>query len=141
MPGYSLMGEDSAVRITLGQTATGALPVYGTAVSIEGTCRRWRVRDSVEKTNVKAIGNARKRFRYHSGETSIEVSNFVPSTGWVAGAACLGKYAKFEVKPLGSMVAYTVYEGVIESWEASGGSAEEQSEDIVISCDADYATV
>jgi hypothetical protein len=139
---YDLIGEDSAIRITDGGIADGSTPVWATATAIEGICKRWRVNESVETTNTKALGNARKKFRVHSGETRLEIENFVPSTGWSAysGGTPIGRYKKVEIKELSGMGAYKTWIGVCTEWNAEGAVASEQSENYTVMCDADYAT-
>lgn len=134
---YALVGGDAAIRISLGQAANGSAPTYGTATDITGYCRRWSVREQARTVDVSAPSSTREKHRVLKASSVLTIENFVLSTGWF-GFNAVGKYAKVEVKELGTMTNYKVYEGIITSWEASSGDAE-QVERIEVLCDAEHA--
>lgn len=134
---YALVGGDAAIRISFGQVADGTAPNYGTAQVITGYCRRWSVREDVRTVDVSAPSTTREKHRVLKARSTLTIENFVLNTGWV-GFNAIGKYAKVEVKELTSMATFKVYEGIITSWEASAGDAE-QVERIEVLCDAEHA--
>lgn len=134
---YALVGGDAVIRISLGQVANGAAPAYGAANDITGYCRRWSVREQVRTVDVSAPSSAREKHRVLKANSVLTIENFVLNTGWL-GFNAIGRYAKVEVKELGTMTNYKVYEGIITSWETSSGDAE-QVERIEVLCDAERA--
>lgn len=138
-----LLLEDAAVLVTIGNSAIGtAAPVFddGNEISIMGSLRSMTSTGTVQKTNTKGAGDARVKNRYHSSENTIEIEQFVPSTGlsYFDTATMQGRYIRIREAELSSMSSKREWIGVIEQWRHTGRVAGEQAENITVGCNPDF---
>lgn len=146
---YKLIGEDVGVTITIGDAAVpgGGAFVGGAGISTSGIVKRIGYKSSVQKTNVKSMGDVNVRNRYHSGAQTLELEGFVASTGLSFGAtsgsafdgiSAVGYFATVSVKSLESLSAGNIGgAGVITDWSWDGALGSEQSEKITIDLNPD----
>jgi hypothetical protein len=138
----ALIGEDCSISITFGTQAfsTGII-TWGTLVAITGKARRISAEDSVELANTKAIGNARKLHRAHSGNTRIDIEEVVGWAGYqflAARVTPIGLPIRVTMLEISSLGAGSVFEGVVEKWKGDIQSTEVQIESLSIMCDIDH---
>lgn len=141
---YKLIGEDVSITIEIGNAAVpgGAAwaGTFASSATYAGLAKRLGVKSSLQKTNVKAVGDINIVNRYHSGSSQLDIEGFVPSGGLSfvhSGLNALGYFATVTVKELASLSAGETYTGVITDWSWDAASGSEQSEKITIDLNAD----
>ena len=141
-----LIGEDMSLSIVIGNNYDGTLDpwnggvVSGTATNILGSAKRVSIDDSLQRVNLKALGDARNKNRYHSAQANLEIETFVPAAGYDIGFAALGKYITVNHDPLSGFGTPVAWTGVITDWKYSGAVGQEQSVTITIDLDPDHLT-
>jgi hypothetical protein len=152
MPNYHLIGEDMALSISIGTTWDGSLDPHpeadgGTALampgsptpgSIMGTAKRVGLTTSLDKTNVKALGDLFKKNRYHSKEEELELENFVAAFGYAIPMTAVGKYIYVSYNPLSGGANGFIVLGVVTKWATDSAVASEQSLKCTIDLCPDY---
>ena len=128
---YSLIGEDCALSILIGTAWDGSLSplpigaaveLVGAQISLLGIAKRFSHHEMVEKTNVKAMGDGRKKHRYHSYEGNMDIDTFVPATGYVIPFSKVGCYVSITFNPLTTLAVPETYNGVIVDWKVETGT-------------------
>jgi hypothetical protein len=129
-----LIGKDCAVQITDGGVQDGS-PNWGTAVPIKALAEKIEIDDTVDTTEVTALGDTRKKLRAHEGSTNLVVTLRVQDTGPIL-LSSLGNYVRLEIKALSSMANYTVYTGLLvgNKHDIPDGA---QQQVLTIACDAE----
>lgn len=129
-----LIGKDCAIQITNGGVQDGS-PNWGTATSIKAFAESIQIDDSLDTVEVTSLGDTRKRFRAHVGQTTVEITLRVPSSGPILMDA-LGNYVRVEFKPLSTMGTYLTYTGLLTSNRISAPDGPQQ-QTLTITCDAE----
>ena len=135
--------EDATIAVRIGPLWAGQAPVFtGLATSFMARARKLSVSDSVEKTNVKGAGQARKKNRYHSGEGMLTLSGVVQETGYEfkqpATAPLTKHYVEVTTVPSSLMETPDIYIGVIMKWDGEGNMGEASIETIEVDLDPDF---
>ncbi len=135
---YKLIGQDQTVTVHLGGAASGAAPSYDGGTALISQARSVSIDESVETTDVSALGDALKKLRVRRSSAKIKLELLVSSAGMLYEGK-VGYYAKVVHKAVSSLGSSTDYEGIIIS-RSSSGSDGEQTETIEIEVGADGAT-
>lgn len=134
-----LIGEDCLIGIGVGGTANGTAPGTISTASYKGIARRVTLSSSIEKTNVKALGDANVQNRYHSGAQQVEIEGFVTDAGWVIEDGLSGKYIQVSYSPVNGVDTAWSYAGVVTDWRTEGSVGTEQTERFTLDLNPNHA--
>lgn len=135
---FRLIGHDSAIQITLGGSANGAAPSWGSASVLTGYCKSISVDEQADMVDVTAIGDGLKKMRPRRISAKLKVEQMVLSGGRL-GLGIVGQWIKVEMKVLSSLSTYDTFVGIISAVNLNV-SDDAQSETIEVEVGGDGVT-
>ena len=137
----SLIGEDSYVTVKLGKQSAGAVTWdSGGAYAISVKAKKFTIEDTVETTNTKGLGDARKQFRVHSGQSKFDLELLTAFSGYQfidSGGTRIGDPIQVLVLEYSGLSSPRPWTGVITSWSSDISEGNEILEKITFMGDID----
>lgn len=132
---FRLIAEDCAISIYDGGPQSPSGPSYGAAGPVKAFCKSAEVDDRLTTTNVRSIGDTRRKSRGVEGATDIRLRLQQMYSG--NPNIALGNYVKFELKAHSSFAVATSYEGILTRNQLTLEQGNEQARTMEIECDAE----
>lgn len=136
-----IIGEDAAIQLKIGTPNNSGVIVFGSYITVTCTAQKITIDDSVELVNTKALCDARKKFRSHSGSSKIDIDLLVNISGFGfllnSRATPIGLVCRVEVLEQSGLSTPVVFIGIIESWKGEISTGTATMEKLSITCDAD----